>query len=49
MHQVVGGGHVLAELLLQAEEAQGGRGVRVALGEPAAHPTGGGDGGRAER
>lgn len=48
MHQVVGGGHVLAELLLQAEEAQWGRGVGVALGEAAAHPAGGGDGGRAE-
>lgn len=31
VHQVVGGGHVLAKLLLQAEEAEGRRGVGVAL------------------
>lgn len=48
MHHVVGGGHVLAELLLQAEEAQGGGGIRVALGEPTADSAGGGDGRRAE-
>lgn len=31
MHQVVGGGHVLAKLLLQAEEAERRRSVGVAL------------------
>lgn len=31
VHQVVGGGHVLAKLLLQAEEAEGRRSVGVAL------------------
>lgn len=37
---VVGGSHVLAELLLQAEEAERGGGVGVALGDPTADTTG---------
>lgn len=36
MDQVVGGCHVLAELLLQAEEAQGRGGVGVSLGQATA-------------
>ena len=48
MDQVVGGGHVLAELLLQAEEAERGGGVGVTLGQAtAAHTTGGREGGGA--
>lgn len=48
VHQVVGGRHVLAELLLQAEEAERRGGVRVALGEGSAAgqaAAGGGGGG----
>lgn len=47
VHQVVGGSHVLAELLLQTEEAERGRGVRVALRERSAagQATAGGGGG----
>lgn len=47
MHQVVGGSHVLAELLLQTEEAERGGGVRVALRERSAagQATAGGGGG----
>jgi len=33
VHQVVGGGHVLAELLLQTKQAERGRRIRVALRE----------------
>lgn len=36
MDQVVGGCHVLAELLLQAEEAQRGGGVGVSLSQATA-------------
>lgn len=46
MHQVVGGCHVLAELLLQAEEAQGRGGVGVSLSQATA---GGRRHGRTER
>lgn len=47
VHQVVGGSHVLAELLLQTEEAERGGGVRVALreGSAAGQATAGGGGG----
>lgn len=47
VHQVVGGGHVLAELLLQTEEAERGGGVGVALRERSAagQATAGGGGG----
>lgn len=47
VHQVVGGSHVLAELLLQAEEAERRGGVRVALRERSAarQATAGGGGG----
>lgn len=43
MHQVVGGGHVLAELLLQTKQAERGGGIRMALGE---RTTAGGGGGQ---
>lgn len=47
VHQVVGGSHVLAELLLQTEEAERGGGVGVALRERSAtgQSTAGGGGG----
>lgn len=47
VHQVVGGSHVLAELLLQTEEAERRGGVRVALRERSAagQATAGGGGG----
>lgn len=47
MHQVVGGSHVLAELLLQTKQAERGGGVRVALRErtTAGQATAGGGGG----
>lgn len=49
MHQVVSGGHVLPKLLLQPEEAEGRRGVGVALGQTAGHTAGGRQGGGAQR
>ena len=39
VHQVAGGRHVLAELLLQAEEAERGGGVGVAVGDQASTYT----------
>lgn len=45
MNQVVGGGHVLPKLLLQAEEAEGRRSVGVALGQPAGCAAGWQNGG----
>lgn len=41
MHQVVGGGHVLAKLLLQTEQAERGAGVRIGLRYRTAVSTGG--------
>lgn len=48
VHQVVGGGHVLPKLLLQPEEAEGRRGVGVALSQTAGHAAGGRQGGGAQ-
>lgn len=48
MHQVVGGGHVLPKLLLQAEEAERRRSVGVALRQTAGCAAGGRQGGGAQ-
>ncbi len=51
VHQVVGGSHVLAELLLQTKQAERGGGVRVALRErtAAGQAAAGGGGGHGRR